>query len=117
MAMRRGGGRREGFEDTALRDRLPALAACHSIGQFTPQGRQIGDLAIDLRQMRDGDAIHHAAIAIALPGDAEQGAGLFEREAEVACALDEAETGNVGIAVTAIIARGARGRCDQAGAS
>lgn len=52
---------------------------------------KIGQLALDFREVKAGDAVHFGAGLRAVVGKAEQRAHLIKREAEIARPANEAE--------------------------
>ena len=61
------------------------------VSKLASQCREIGDLALDFREMLAGDDVDRGAILLSVVGKAEQSAHLLEREAEVARPPDEAQ--------------------------
>ena len=89
----------------ALFDQLPQLSA---------EGGEVGDFALDLRQVQLRDPIHFGAGLAAVIGQAQQRANLVEGKAQVARPPYEAQSLEMGPGIGAIISAGSRRLGQQA---
>ena len=78
--------------------------------EFVAQRLKIGDFAVHLGQMLVRDRVHRPAGAITLIGKPDQLPHLFDREAEMPGAADEAETMKMRVRIEPIVPGGARWR-------
>jgi hypothetical protein len=56
------------------------MAATDEVGEFVAKGMEVGDLALNFREMLLRDRIHRLAGAVLLVGQPQQLAHLIERE-------------------------------------
>lgn len=78
------------------------------------QGFQVGDLALDLGQVRARQFVDCGAGLVATIRQVQQIAHLFDGEAQVAGAADEGQAVQFRLAIGAVVALGASGRGQQA---
>lgn len=81
--------------------------------QLTAQRLQVGEFAVDLGNMRNGDGVDFGTRRIAVVGQAQQRANLVKREAQVARAADEGKPIEMPLFVDAVVGTGARRRGNQ----
>ena len=59
--------------------------------QLPAQRLEVSDLSVHLAQVLPGDAVHSLARSVAVLGEVEEGADLFQGKAEISGASDEAK--------------------------
>jgi hypothetical protein len=80
--------RRKRLDDAALGNGAVAALADYTV-EFTPQRREIGDLAVHFREVFTSNGINGLARAAALIGQSERPADLRKGETETARSSDE----------------------------
>lgn len=102
----------ERLDDLAVGDRAVAARADHPV-QLRAQRREIGDLAVDLGQVRPRNAVDRFTRTALVVGQREQFAHRLEAESEVARPADERQPREMIAAIAAIVSGGSCRRWQQ----
>src|SRR3546814_14093495 len=95
--------RTQRLDDPAVGDRAAITGIDHRL-QFAAQRGEIGDLAIDLRQMGMGDPVDPGAITAEIVRQIPPGAHLIERETEIERTTAERQPPEFGLPINPLIA-------------
>jgi len=80
----------QGFDDATVGDRAtPALT--DDVAQFLGEPGQVGELALDLGEMRAGDGVDLGAGSVSVIGKGKELPDLIDREAQIPPTPDEAQ--------------------------